>query len=166
MATVDGHNGPVFTNPTVSELEHPSPASQDENSEDMDFSSTPRKSRLSAPQLQAQLSRFSDRTRLRSLKNTLHSEGCVAASGENRRLCHAHVSQMALPLRRVCGECPDAARLHHQRAEKTRKQGVDRIRRVPIVWFSLKPNLNTEKRAASPKPLGDTTHAFAPSWVD
>ena len=32
-----------------------------------------------------------------------------------------------------CGKCPDAARLHHQHAEKTRKQGVDRIRPVPTV---------------------------------
>ena len=53
--TVDGHNGPSVTNPTVSELEHPSSASQDDDGDDMDFSSTPRKSRLSAPQLQAQL---------------------------------------------------------------------------------------------------------------
>ena len=36
--------------------------SQDEDSEDMDFSA-PRKSWLSAPQLQAQLSRSTDRTR-------------------------------------------------------------------------------------------------------
>ena len=53
--TVDGHNGPSVTNPTVSELEHPSSASQDDDGDDMDFSSNPRKSRLSAPQLQAQL---------------------------------------------------------------------------------------------------------------
>ena len=33
----------------------------------------------------------------------------------------------------VCGKCPGAARLHHQRAESTRKPGVDRIRRVPTV---------------------------------
>ena len=37
--TVDGHNGPSVTNPTVSGLEHPSSASQDDDSEDMDFSS-------------------------------------------------------------------------------------------------------------------------------
>ena len=49
--TVDGHNGPSVTNPTVSELEHPSSVSQGDDSDDMDFSSTPQKSRLSAPQL-------------------------------------------------------------------------------------------------------------------
>ena len=47
----------------------------------MDFSA-PRKSRLSAPQLQAQLSRLTDRTRLRRLKNTL---------------CHMHVTHPAPP---------------------------------------------------------------------
>ena len=52
----------------------PSSASQDEDSDDMDFSA-PRRSRLSAPQLQAQLSRLFDRTRQKRLKNTLHSKG-------------------------------------------------------------------------------------------
>ena len=49
-------------------------ASQDEHSEDMDFSAPP-KSRLSAPQIQLQLSRLTDRTRLRRLKSTLLSKG-------------------------------------------------------------------------------------------
>ena len=38
--TVDGHNGPVVTDATVSELEHSSSASEDDDSDDMDFSST------------------------------------------------------------------------------------------------------------------------------
>ena len=45
--TVDGHNGPVVTNPTVSELEHSGSASHNEDSDDMEFSSTPRKSHRS-----------------------------------------------------------------------------------------------------------------------
>ena len=72
--TVDGHNGPVVTNPTVSELERLSSASQDDD-DGMDFSSASRKSRLSAPQLQAQLSRLSDGTRLRRAKNALSKSG-------------------------------------------------------------------------------------------
>ena len=36
--TIDGHHGPSVTNPTVSDLEHPSSASQDEESDVMDFS--------------------------------------------------------------------------------------------------------------------------------
>ena len=35
--TIDGFHGPSVTNPTVSELEHPGSASQDEDSDDMDF---------------------------------------------------------------------------------------------------------------------------------
>ena len=49
--TVEGHNGPAVTNPTVSETENSSSASQDDDDDDMDYSSAPRKSRLSAPQL-------------------------------------------------------------------------------------------------------------------
>ena len=89
---VDGHNGPVGTNPTVSELEHPSSAPQDDDSNDMDFSSTPRKSRLSAPQLQAQLSWLSDRIRLRRLKNALRSKGAWQQVPRREDLCHTHVS--------------------------------------------------------------------------
>ena len=52
--TFGGLQGPSVTNPTVADLEHPSSTCQDADSEDTDFSA-PRKSRLSAPQLQAQL---------------------------------------------------------------------------------------------------------------
>ena len=90
--TVEGHNGSVVTNPTVSELEHSSSASQDDGDGDMDFSSAPRKSRLSAPQLQAQLSQLSDRTRLRRLKNTLFSKGAWQRATRIQDLCHTHVT--------------------------------------------------------------------------
>ena len=79
--TVDGHSGPAVTNPTVQEFEHPSSASQDDDDDDTDFSSAARESRLSAPQLQAQLPRLPDRTRLRRLKNTLYSKRPSPASG-------------------------------------------------------------------------------------
>ena len=68
--TAGGLQGPVVTNPTIASLEHPSSAS---HSDDRD--SAPRKGRLSAPQLQAQLSRLTDRSRLRCLKDTLFSKG-------------------------------------------------------------------------------------------
>ena len=71
--TTGGLQGPSVTNPTVAALEHHSSASQEEDSDDMDFSAR-RKSRLSAPQLQAQLSRLTDRTRLRRLKDTPNLE--------------------------------------------------------------------------------------------
>ena len=80
------------TGPTVSELGHPSSASKDEDSEDMDFSSTLRKSRLSAPQLQAQLSRLSDWTRLRRLKNTPLARRVRQQVTRIEDLCHTHVS--------------------------------------------------------------------------
>ena len=74
--TVLGHNGPTVTNPTVSEIEQSGAASQDDDDDDSELTFAPhRKSRLSAPQLQAQLSQLTDRARLRRLKDTLHSVG-------------------------------------------------------------------------------------------
>ena len=52
--TVEGaQQGPAVTNPTVSEIEHSSSASPDDDKDDMDFRPAPRRTRLSAPQLQA-----------------------------------------------------------------------------------------------------------------
>ena len=56
-----------------------------------DFSAH-RKSRLSAPQLQAQLSRLTDGTRLMRLKSTLLSEGAWQQVTRIEDLCHTHVS--------------------------------------------------------------------------
>ena len=61
----------------------------------MDFSA-PQKSRLSAPQLQAQLSRLTDRTRLRSLKSTLLSKGAWLQVTRIEDLCHTQVSHKRL----------------------------------------------------------------------
>ena len=69
---------------------------------------------------------------------------CLAACDEDRRLVpHACLPQGALPPGRVRGKCPHAARLHHQRAGETWKQGVDRIRRVPSVRLLLGPTVGT-----------------------
>ena len=67
--TIGGPQGPSVTNPTIASLEHPGSASQDEDGDDLHFSAL-RKSRLSAPQLQAKLSRSTDRTRLRPEEHT------------------------------------------------------------------------------------------------
>ena len=89
--TIGGLQGPGVTNPTVSALEDPSSASQHEDSEGMDFSAH-RKSRLSAPQLQAQLSWLTERTRLWRLKSTLFSKGAWQQVTRIEDLCHTHVS--------------------------------------------------------------------------
>ena len=57
----------------------------------MDFSA-PRKRRLGAPQLQSQLSRLTDRTRLRRLKATLLAKGAWQLVTRIEDLCHAQVS--------------------------------------------------------------------------
>ena len=82
--TVGGLQGHSVANPTMSDLEHPSSASHDEDSDDMDFSAS-RKSRLSAPQLQAQLSQL---TRPKRLKNTLFSKGAWQQVTRIEDLCH------------------------------------------------------------------------------
>ena len=82
--TVGGLQRHSVANPTMSDLEHPSSASHDEDSDDMDFSAF-RKSRLSAPQLQAKLSQL---TRLKRLKNTLFSKGAWQQVTRIEDLCH------------------------------------------------------------------------------
>ena len=105
----------------------------------MDFS-VPRKSRLSA-QLQAQLSQSTDQTRPRCLRSTLLSKGAWQHITRIEDLCHAQVSHRWL--RRVCGECPDAARLHHQRREKTWQPNVDWLWTVLVVWIFPGPSTRT-----------------------
>ena len=89
--TIGALQGPSVTNPTVSALEYPNSASQDDDSEDMDISA-PRKNRLSAPQLQAQLSRLIDRFRFTRLKNTLLSKGAWQHVTRIEDLCRTQVS--------------------------------------------------------------------------
>ena len=103
----------------MSELEHTTAASKGDHDDDADFSLAPRKSRLSPPQHQAQHSRLTDRTRLKLLKNTLLSKGAWQQVARIQDLRHTRLSPVAVPRGRVRGECLDAARLHHQRAEKT-----------------------------------------------
>ena len=83
--TMGGLLGPSGTNPTVASLEHPSSASKEEDSDDMDFLA-PRKSRLSGPQLQAQLSRLTDQSRLRRLK-TRSSQRVLGNKSQEPRTC-------------------------------------------------------------------------------
>ena len=94
--TVGGLQGPSVANPTVSALE-PQLRLPGLDSEDMDFSAH-RKGRPSAPQLQAQLSRLTDRTRLNRLK---HSSPEAQAAGYGRLVPHACLPQVALPPGRV-----------------------------------------------------------------
>ena len=94
----------------------PASAPQDEDSDEMDFSAL-QKIRFSAPQLQAQLSRLTDGTRLRRLKNTLLSKGAWQQVTRIEDLCHTHVSHKWLYHLDACAGS-DAARPHHQCAEK------------------------------------------------
>ena len=97
--TIGGLQGPGVTNPTIASLQHLGSASQDEDGDDMDFS-TLRKNQLSAPQLQAQLSRLTDRT-------ALLSKGAWQQVTKNRRpVPHAGLTPVVLPPGPVRGKRP------------------------------------------------------------
>ena len=89
--TAQRQQGPSVPSPTIAALEQPGSASQEEDSDDMDFSA-PRKSRINTPQLQAQLSRLTDRTRLRHMRDTLRGKGVWQQVTRIEDLCHTHVS--------------------------------------------------------------------------
>ena len=102
--------------------------------------------RLSAPQLQAQLSLLSDSTRLRRLIHLLHTKGAWQHVTRIEGLCHTHVSLEWLPHTR-----PHTARQHHQRAKVTRHQGLHGLWWMPSLWIILRL-LSTVKPAAPLKP--------------
>ena len=91
------------------------------------------------------MARLTDRPRLRRLKSTLLSTGAWQQVTRIEDLCHMQVSHKGLYHLsvRMCGKYPDAARPHHQRAEKTWKQTMDRIRRVPTVRLLFGPTVGT-----------------------
>ena len=121
-----------------------------------------RKSRLSAPQLQAQLSLLCDRTRLRRKKHALHTKGAWQQVTRIQDLCHTHVLQWLYRCETCgCGQCPHTPQLHHQRAKEIRLRGLWLVNAVHVghTW-SL--NLSTLKPAAPLKPPEVTTLAFTP----
>ena len=95
--------GPTVTNPTIAEAEQGDPTSQHDDDGDEITYVLARKGRLNAPQLQAQLSRLSDRTRLRP---------CQPKEGGNTWrgfVPHACLTKLALPLGGGCGQCLSTA---------------------------------------------------------
>ena len=147
--TIGGLHGPGVANPTIASLEHPSSASQDEDSDDMDFSA-PRKSRLSAPQLQAQLSRLTDRSLLRRLKDTLLSKGAWQQVTGIEDLCHAQVSHKWLcHLDARAGSV--LTRLHHQCSENSRQQCLGGRWPVRMLRFLPGPTVGTRRHLLQPQ---------------
>ena len=102
----------------------------------MDFSPTPRKSQLSAPQLQAQLSRLSGRTRLRRLKDALLSNGAWQQVARMEDLCHTQVSHKCL---HHLDACVGRVLTPHDYITNVPKRLGYRLWSVPIVWFLLGP---------------------------
>ena len=84
--------GVTNTKHLVTRTFEPCSAFQDVDDDSELTSAIPRKSRLRAPQLQAQLSWLSDRTRLRRLMHTLCSGAAWQQVTRIEDLCHTHVS--------------------------------------------------------------------------
>ena len=142
-------------------LEHPGSASQDDDGDDTDFSA-PRKSRLGAPQLQAQLSRQTDRTRLRRLKNTLLSRGAWQQVTRIEELCHTHLSHKWLYHLDACAGSvltPNEYITNVQnRLGNRNSEWV--VGSVDAAVPSKTNSWNMQKPAAQPKPRGSTTRVF------
>ena len=147
--TVRGHTGPTVSNPTVLEVEQSGASQDDEDDSELTFAPH-RKSRLSAPQLQAQLSRLSDRTQLRRPKDT-HSNGAWQHVIRIEDLRQTHVSHKWLHHSDAC------AGIVHSPHDN------NNVEDVVCVEHSWTHSLSTEDSAAPPKPLGDIMHTFTPS---
>ena len=102
-----------------------------------------RKSRLNAPQLQAQLSRLSDSTRLGQLKDTLHSKGAQQQVIKIENLMSLTSGSTTLTQVRAV----HATRLYHQRTTVTRQQGLHGLWSVPLVRLTLGTQLETCTRS-------------------
>ena len=88
--TVSGQQGPGVAGPTNASSRHPGSASQDDDSDDMDFL---------VPSDTSQ-----------TLEGHAPLKGCLAASHKNRRpVSFSSLPQMAPPLGRLCAKCPDVA---------------------------------------------------------
>ena len=139
--TTGGLLGPRVTSPTVSDLEHPSSASQEK---------TVRTSTSQRPGRADSVRRSSKRSfqgKLLGLDSGASEEHTplprsLAASYEDRRLVpHARLPKVALSLGCVCGKCLDAARLHHQRPEKTWNSAWTGIGECRLCGSFLDPQL-------------------------
>ena len=136
--TSGGLHGQGITNPTIASLQHPSSASQDEDSDDMDFSA-PGKDTLLSKGAWQQVTRIEDlRPAQVSHKWLYHLDSCA------RSLL-------------------TAARLHYQRAKKTRQQSLGRRWPVPMLRFLLGPTVGTRRNLQQRRSHArGTTRAFTP----
>ena len=151
--TIGGLQGPGVTNPTIAPSNIPHSASQDEDSEDMDFSA-PQKSRLRSPQFQARPSRVTGRTRLSRLKNTLLSTGAWQQVARIEEMCHTQVSHKWLY---HLDACADSVLTPHDYITNVQKDWAIECGHALASAASAAPSWthswNTEKLPAPSKPL-------------
>ena len=165
--TVQGYNGPTITSTTIPEIEQIGPTSQHDDDSEPTFAPH-RKIRLSAPQLQAQLSRQSDRTQLRRLKNTLHTKGVWQQITRIEDLCHTHVSHKWLYHLDACVGGVLTPHDHITNVQKKKSSIGAALARADVVYVdhSWTTSLGTVRSSAPLKPPEGTMLAFTPFWED
>ena len=127
----------------------------------MDFSAS-RKSRLSAPQFQAQPSRLTDRSRLRRLKDAVFTKGAWQQVTWIEDLCLAQVPHKWLYHLDACAESVLTPHDNkNQRAEKTRQQSGWEVASADAAVPSWIHRWNSQKPAVLPKPRGGTAYVHA-----
>ena len=127
-----------------------------------------RKSRLGAPQLQAQLSRLTDRTRHRRLKNTQSSPKELGSRLRGSKTCTTRISPTRGSTtwtreREVSWRGKTTSPTCRKDLETRRGKDMACAICVAPSWTH---SWNMENPAALAKPHEDTTHAFAPRCVD
>ena len=148
---------PNRQNPTIPDVDQTGLASKHDDDDSEPAFAPPRRDPLSAPQLRAQLSRLSDRTRLRCLSKHPADQRSMATSGKDRGLVpHACLTEMVLPPGRVCKWCPDTPMCRKDWAIGAGQA----LAHAVCVDHSQTLNLSTAKPAARPKPPEGTMLAF------
>ena len=142
--TISGLQGQVVINPTIASLKHPSSASQEEDSDDMDFSA-PRKSLVCAA---APSAAFHDSVigLVSGACWTLLSKGDWQQVTRVEDLCHAQVSHKWRYHLDACAG--SVLRPHHciaQSAEKTRRQNLGWRWPMPMLRSLRGPTAGTRR---------------------
>ena len=160
---VKGYNGPTITNPTVPDIEQSAHSSQHDDDSEPTFAPL----RKNQPQLQAQLSRLSDRTRLRRFKKkTLHTKGAWQRVTRIEDLCHSQVSHKWLYHSDACAGSVLTSH-DYTNAQKDWAVGATQaLANAVCVDHSWTLNSSMVKPAAPLKPPEGTMLAYTPFWED
>ena len=160
--TAQGQNGPTVMPPTISEVEQSGSASEDEDDDSELTFTSPRKNpsqRTTAPS--AALPAVWQNPTEASEGHTSLEMNVAASDKDQGSVSHACLSQVALPLGRVCGQCPhDYTTCKRDSATKPTRALVNAV----SVGHSWILRLSMVKPAAPLKPPEDNTLVLTQFW--